>query len=183
MKLYNLCLSFHSWVSEELLKNITKDPNSWLHELHWEETVNVFISSKKELEDFLATHASDTILRVVYVSVGKLHISSHIHPWDIMLPNTFLSKNSPDPLYVDYAVWEAFDLEKFVLHLDGVCVDVFSDVSEEYDGDIEESWVYDILAYLSEYNLLSKSVVVLGTQESSDHIEGLHAIVDMITSE
>jgi hypothetical protein len=183
MKLHNLCISLHPWITEELQKNASYDPNSWLYEMHWEETISVFVSSKKELEDFLAIHPSDTILRVVYVGIGKLHISSHIQPWDILLPNTFLSKKSSEVLYVDYAVWEAFDLEKFILHLDGVCTDAFGEISEEFDGDIEESCVYDMLAYISENNLLSKSVVILGTQEAEEYIARLHAIVDMITSE
>ena len=100
-----------------------------------------------------------------------------------MLPNTFLSKTSWDALYVDYAVWEYYDLEKFVLHLDGVCVDQFSEVSEEYDGDIEEKNVYDFLLTLVEKWLKDKGVVILWTEENTQSYERISAITDMMCSD
>ena len=131
----------------------------------------------------LEKQSSDIVARIIYISIWKLHISSHIQTWDIMLPNTFLSKKSWEALYVEYAVGENFDLEKFVLHLDGVCTDVFGEVSEEYDGDIEEADVFDFLSFLESQGLKDKAVVILGTDESKESYERIWAIVDMMCSD
>ncbi|MCH8518819.1 hypothetical protein LAT59_03610 [Candidatus Gracilibacteria bacterium] len=183
MKLYNICLSLHPIFFTELTKNIPQDSLSGLYSKDSDETVTVFLSSISELEDFLSKHPVDSVLRFIYTGIGKLHISSHMKNGDILFPNTFLSQKTGEAIYVDYAVGEGYDLEKFILHLDGVCIDAFGEVSEEFDGDIEESKAYKTLSYISDNGLLEKSVVILGTEENEEHLERISAIIDMITSD
>ena len=146
----------------------------------WNEADVIYISSRSELSDILEKYSPDLIIRIVYIWVWRLHISSHVKNWDILLPNTFLSKNTWEAFYIEYAVWENFDLEKFVLHLDGVCTDEFWEVSEEYDGDIEEAHVYKFLHFLETKWLKDRSVVILWTENSPEHLERIAAITDMV---
>ena len=183
MKTINICYSPNAELFEILTKNLQKDTSHWYLAQSSTESNTFYVSNISELESIFETQSSDIILRIAYVSLWKLHIASHIQAWDILLPNTFLSKKTWDACYVEYAVWENFDLEKFVLHLDGVCVDEFAQVSEEYDGDIEESQVYSFLKNLEQKWLKEKAVVVLWTQENQECYERIAAIIDLVCAD
>lgn len=183
MKLYNICYLTNPKLFEALKNNAKPDSSGVYSVASWEETTTVYLLWESELESFLSLHSADEILRIVYVGIWKLHISSHLRAGDILFPNTFLSKKTWEALYVEYAVGEGFDLEKFTLHLDGVCTDIFWDISEEYDGDIEEEHVYHFLQLLQKVDFFEKSVVILGTEISPEHFERISAIVDMVCSD
>lgn len=183
MKLYNICYCQNTELFESLKKNTELGSDGLYYHSSGDETFTVYLLWASELESFLSLHSVDEILRIVYVGIWKLHISSHLTSGDILFPNTFLSKKTGEALYVDYAVWEWFDLEKFILHLDGVCTSEFSEISEEYDGDIEEQEVYDFLQLTHKLGLWEKSVVILGTEVSAEHFERISAIVDMVCSD
>ncbi len=183
MKLYNICYCQNTEFFESLKKNAKLDSFGLYSHTSGDETITVYLLWESELESFLSLHSVDEILRIIYVGIWKLHISSHLTSGDILFPNTFLSKKTGEALYVDYAVWEWFDLEKFILHLDGICTDEFWEISEEYDWDIEEDTVYSFLESTQKLALYEKSVVILGTEVSPEHFERISAIVDMVCSD
>lgn len=183
MKYINICFCPLTPLYSELIKHTTPEKKLSIASREWKESKTLFCRTREEFEQVLDSFSVDTLVRVIYAGIWKLHISSDLQVRDILFPNTFLSKNNPETFYLDYAVWEAFDFEKFVLHQDGVCCDVFSEVSETFEGDIEEAEVYSFLKYLKKKKLLEKSVVLLGTNPSLEDFERIGAIIEMMTSE
>jgi len=100
---------------------------------------------------------------------------------DVFLPNTFIQHDMYLPfdwdhldyakkaIFLDYAVWENYDLEKFWLVLSWVCLtwDQFIDdedkvvkLREEYGADLCEMEAFAILSAARQYDMLDKCVVI-----------------------
>lgn len=110
--------------------------------------------------------------------------------WDVFLPNTFIQYDMYLPfewsnldyakkaIFIEYAVWENFDLKKFWLILNWICLtwDQFIDdeekiknLREEYSGDICEMEAFAILSVAREYNVLDKCVVIKAISDWADN--------------
>ncbi len=109
--------------------------------------------------------------------------------WDVILPNTFLmhdfympesidfSKHLREPIFLEYAVWEEYNLEKFSLHLSWICAtwdqfidnkDLQSEIVEKYSADLVDMEAYSILSVLKNYKLLDKTVVIKSVSDGAD---------------
>lgn len=109
--------------------------------------------------------------------------------WDVMIPNTFVghdfympqeldfSKHLRDPIFLEYAIGQDYDLEKFQLHLNGICAtgDQFidddgyaSEIREELWADIVDMEAYSILSILKQYDLLDKAVVIKSVSDGAN---------------
>jgi nucleoside phosphorylase len=101
--------------------------------------------------------------------------------WDVFMPNTFIQHDMYLPfewehldyakkaIFLDYAVGENYNLEKFWLILSWLCLtwDQFIDnedkvikLREEYWADLCEMEAFAILSVAREYNVLDKCVVI-----------------------
>ena len=101
--------------------------------------------------------------------------------WDVFLPNTFVQHDmylpfewnhldyAKKPIFLEYAIWESFNLNKFWLILSWVCItgDQFIDDVEKvielrdmHWADICEMEAFAILSVAREYDVLSKCVVI-----------------------
>lgn len=110
--------------------------------------------------------------------------------WDVFLPNTFLQHDmylpfewehlnyAKKPIFLEYAIWENFDLKKFGLILNWVCVtwDEFVDnpekiweLREEFWADICEMEAFAILSVAREYNMLDKCIVIKAISDWADN--------------
>lgn len=108
---------------------------------------------------------------------------------DVILPNTFIQhdfympksidfhKDQRAPIFLEYAVWEEYDFEKFSLHLSGICAtgDQFVDTKEHiedirntFEADIVDMEAYSILAILRNYDVLDKAVVIKSVSDWAD---------------
>jgi len=109
--------------------------------------------------------------------------------WDVMIPNTFVMhdfympeeidfhKAQREPIFLEYAIGEEYDLSKFTLHLSWICAtgdqfidntDLQSEISEKYWADIVDMEAYSILSVLRNYGLLDKTVVIKSVSDSAD---------------
>ena len=109
---------------------------------------------------------------------------------DVIIPNTFVghdfympkeldfSKHLREPIFIEYAVWEDYDLEKFQLHVSGICAtwDQFidddgyaSEIREELWADIVDMEAYSILSVLKQYDLLNKTVVIKSVSDGANN--------------
>ena len=109
--------------------------------------------------------------------------------WDVFLPNTFIQHDMYLPfewehldyakkaIFLDYAVWENYDLEKFWLVLSWVCLtgDQFIDDEEKvfelrnkYWADICEMEAFAVLSVARQYNVLDKCVVIKSISDWAD---------------
>jgi len=126
-----------------------------------------------------------------FVNIGIVGNLDHdtFKVWDVIIPNTFVqhdfympksidfSKAQRKTIFLEYAVWEEYDLEKFALHLSWICatwdqfidnLDLASEIRETYWADIVDMEVYSILSVLRNYKLLSKAVVIKSVSDGAD---------------
>jgi len=108
---------------------------------------------------------------------------------DVILPNTFVMhdfympeaidfhKFQREAIFLEYAIWEEYDLEKFKLHLSGICAtgdqfidnaDLQSEIVEKFWADIVDMEAYSILSVIKNYNMLDKTVVIKSVSDGAD---------------
>lgn len=125
---------------------------------------------------------------------GNLNSEWDIKVWDVFLPNTFIQHDIYLPfdwehldyakktIFLDYAVGENYDLNKFWLLLSWICVtwDQFIDdaekakmLRENFSWDVCEMEAFSILSVAREYGKLDKCVVIKAVSDgaNSDAIE------------
>lgn len=109
---------------------------------------------------------------------------------DVILPNTFLQHDTyipefidtmsylRDPIFLEYAIGETFDLTKFELRLHGICLtgDQFIDsdekiveLEENYGADIVDMEAYAILTVAKAYDALDKCVVIKSISDGANN--------------
>ena len=118
----------------------------------------------------------------------------------MIIPNTFLQhdvyihesidclKYLREPIFTSFAVGEDYDLEKFQLHLSGICVtgdqfidneDIKNELVDLYSADIVDMEAYAILSVAKNYDALEKVGVIKSVSDgadntaSNDHINNL----------
>ena len=110
--------------------------------------------------------------------------------WDVILPNTFIQQDmylpfewehldyAKKPIFLEYAIWENYDLQEFWLILNWVCVtgDEFVDKEErisklrvDFWADICEMEAFSILSVAREYNMLDKCIVIKAISDWADN--------------
>lgn len=110
--------------------------------------------------------------------------------WDVILPNTFIQQDmylpfegehldyAKKPIFLEYAVWENYDLQKFGLILNWVCAtwDEFVDKEERINdlrvnfwADICEMEAFAILSVAREYDMLDKCIVIKAISDGADN--------------
>ncbi len=115
----------------------------------------------KDLEWFLKQFYPD---KVVYVWLAKASDDLDIKSWDVTIPNTFIKTWEKHPIFLEYAIWESYDLKKFWLILSWICITW--QINEA--ADIEDNEVYDILSILNDNKLLEKSLVIKSINTDND---------------
>lgn len=109
---------------------------------------------------------------------------------DVILPNTFVQQDmylpfewshldyAKNPIFLEYAVWENYDLQKFGLILNWVCAtwDEFVDKEERIEkirldfwADICEMEAFAILSVAREYDVLDKCIVIKAISDGADN--------------
>ena len=109
---------------------------------------------------------------------------------DVILPNTFVQQDmylpfewehldyAKKPIFLEYAIWENYDLQKFWLILNWVCAtwDEFVDNRErmlelrnDFWADICEMEAFAILTTAREYGILDKCIVIKAISDWADN--------------
>jgi len=110
--------------------------------------------------------------------------------WDVFLPNTFIQHDIYLPfewehldyakkwIFLEYAIWENYDLDKFWLVLNGICLtwdqfidneDKVKELREKYWADICEMEAFAILSVARQYDMLDKCVVIKAISDWADN--------------
>jgi len=110
--------------------------------------------------------------------------------WDVFLPNTFIQHDIYLPfewehldyakkwIFLEYAIWENYDLDKFWLVLSGICLtwdqfidneDKVKELREKYWADICEMEAFAILSVARQYDMLDKCVVIKAISDWADN--------------
>ena len=120
----------------------------------------------------------------------NLDTSGDIKIWDVFVPNTFIQHDlylpfdwdhldyAKKPIFLDYAIWENYDLTKFGLIMNWVCLtwdqfvddeEIQANLRETLSGDIVEMEAFAILSVARAYNMLDKCVVVKAVSDWADN--------------
>ncbi len=142
----------------------------------WEEE-NIIVIHWKGIEKTIDFIKSSYILieKIILADSADILSNSELQKWDIIVPNTFISKNW-NTIFLENTVWKDYDLKKFWLILNGICADK-KDQSKEFQADIENKWIYNYLTLLKKEELLSKAHVILQIWE--EDYTHLIAVSDM----
>jgi len=135
--------------------------------------------------------------------------SQDIKVWDVFLPNTFIQHDmylpfewehldyAKKPIFLDSAIWVNYDLKKFGLILNWICLtwDQFIDdeekikeLKEKFAWDLVEMEAFAILSVAREYNSLEKCIVIKAVSDGADsnskddHMTNLDFAMDNATN-
>lgn len=132
--------------------------------------------------------------KFVNIGVASNFWSVDLKVGDVVLPNTIVKYDTliPSPLFLDYAVWENFDLHKFGLIMNGICItgnqflwDIEKEniVKEEYGECIVDNDAFLVLSEVLKFNALDVCVVIKWISDWVDDtsiIDNSFAILDTI---
>lgn len=131
-----------------------------------------------------------SIDKIINIWIAGNLTGNDLKVWDVVLPNTFIQQDmylpfewehldyAKKPIFLEYAIWENYDLQKFWLILNWVCVtgDEFVDKEErisklrvDFWADICEMEAFAILTTAREYGILDKCIVIKAISDWADN--------------
>jgi nucleoside phosphorylase len=166
----------------------------WVRKLEDEEDENIVLivcGEWKTQSAFATTYLCENYTPEKIVNIWIVWNLNHetLSIGDVIMPNTFVqhdfympesidfSKHLREPIFLEYAIWEEYNLEKFKLHLSWICAtwdqfidnkDLKSEIVERYGADIVDMEVYSILSVIKAYDMLDKTVVIKSVSDGAD---------------
>ena len=128
--------------------------------------------------------------KIINIWIAGNLTGNDLKVWDVLLPNTFIQQDmylpfewshldyAKKPIFLEYAIWENYGLQKFWLILNWVCVtgDEFVDKEErisklrvDFWADICEMEAFAILTTAREYGILDKCIVIKAISDWADN--------------
>jgi len=119
--------------------------------------------------------------KIINIWIAWNLTNNDVKVWDVFLPNTFIQHDlylpfdwwhldyAKKPIFIEYAIWENYDLTKFWLILSWVCLtwdqfidneDKVKELRNEYGADLCEMEAFAILSVARHYKVLDKCVVI-----------------------
>ncbi len=159
----------------------------------WEkENIILILCGEWKIQSSMATTylcENYDVEKIVNIGIAGNLNDSLLSIWDVILPNTFVQhdfympesidflQTLREPIFLEYAIWDDYNLEKFTLHLSGICAtgdqfvdntDLKSEIAETYGADVVDMEAYGILAVLRNYDMLDKAVVIKAISDKAD---------------
>ena len=128
--------------------------------------------------------------KIINIWIAGNLTGNDLKVWDVLLPNTFIQQDmylpfewshldyAKKPIFLEYAIWENYDLQKFWLILNWVCAtwDEFVDnrdrmleLRNDFWADICEMEAFAILTTAREYGILDKCIVIKAISDWADN--------------
>ncbi len=175
---------FLEFVKSFNIKNIKTDEDIILGEFSRE-------NEDKEEENIVIIHWKNIIKTVEfiknkYILIEKIVISSsaeilsnwELKTWDIIIPNTFISKNWETIFLDNTTIWKDYDMSNFGLMLSWIASEK-SWEENEFEADIKTENIFTYLISLKSEELLQKTIVI-SQIEDENNFKNLVAVVDMM---
>lgn len=159
----------------------------------WEENLILILWWIWKIQAAIATTyllENYSVDKIINIWIAGNLTGNDLKVWDVLLPNTFIQQDmylpfewshldyAKKPIFLEYAIWENYDLQKFWLILNWVCVtgDEFVDKEErisklrvDFWADICEMEAFSILSVAREYNMLDKCIVIKAISDWADN--------------
>lgn len=116
----------------------------------------VFIKIENNI-DLIFSHIEENYIyqKIINIDDSKIFLNFELKSGDIVIPNTFTTlENESKAYFVDSVVWENYDLLKFWLVLNGICLSVWNKKVEDLE-DLKEDFYADIID-VNSYDLVEK---------------------------
>ncbi len=156
----------------DLNKN-TNSPVEFYESNKWDD--NIILVQTENDEDkilWIIEYLSNnyTINKIINIWLASYKTDIDMQDSDVMLPNTFINKDKK--IFLEYAVWESYDLKKFWLILSWICNSGDIDENEdEFNAEIYDHESCNILHQAQKKWLLDKCVVVKALNNNDKNIE------------
>jgi len=180
------------------LKEVKKLKNisiyEWYRDLNWEkEKIVLALSWIWKIQSSIATtylFENYEIDKLVNIGIAWSLNNMDVKVWDVYLPNTFIQHDmylpfegehldyAKKPIFLNYAIWENIDLNKFGLVLNWVCAtwdefvdneDRINDLNNSFAADVCEMEAFSVLSVAREYDALDKCVVIKAVSDWADN--------------
>ena len=159
----------------------------------WEENLILILWWIWKIQAAIATTyllENYSVDKIINIWIAGNLTGNDLKVWDVLLPNTFIQQDmylpfewshldyDKKPIFLEYAIWENYDLQKFWLILNWVCVtgdefvdkeDRISKLRVDFWADICEMEAFSILSVAREYNMLDKCIVVKAISDWADN--------------
>lgn len=158
-------------------------------EKDWEQKTLAFykVWSEQKVVKYLSENYE--IIKIVYVWFANILSDLELKFWDIILPNAFINEEN-NWVFVDYAVWENYDLNKFWLLMNWICLTIKSlekyawetqEILEKYSPDVIDDESFYILEELKNKDLMDKSVWIklIISDSKEENIEILENLINI----
>jgi nucleoside phosphorylase len=167
---------------------------TWERKTHEDEHENIVLAVCGEGKIHSAFATSYLCENYDFQKIVNIWIAWNLNPdilaiWDVILPNTFMqhdfympkeidfSSHLRETIFLEYAIGQEYNLEKFSLHLSGICAtgdqfvdnaDLQSEIHEHYGADVVDMEAYAILSVLKNYHRLDRAVVIKSVSDGAD---------------
>lgn len=135
----------------------------WSREIYKDEE-NIVLAYFKDFKNALDyIEENYDIFKIAFVWFANPFWNTELLQWDIVIPNTFIGLDNTETFFIDYAVWEDYDLNNFWLVLSGICLTTKTSELEqtEFIADIIDYEIHDILkSFLNRSDYLEKIVII-----------------------
>lgn len=150
----------------ENMKLELKDKDKWM--FFWKkEDENVILINSQDFETALAyVKESFEITKIVYIWNAWTLCNYDLKDGDVILPNALLNREN-EALFLENTISGNYDLNKFWLSLNGICLTVsdlkeeeIQEIKEKTAADIVDSEVFDMAKKVQKNELLDKLFVI-----------------------
>lgn len=117
----------------------------------------VFIKVEKNI-DLVFSHIEENYIydKIINIEESKVFMNFELKSGDIVIPNTFTGlQDENKAFFVDSVVWENYDLVKFWLILNGICLSVWNKKVDDLEN-MEEDFYADIID-VNSFDLIEKN--------------------------
>jgi len=133
------------------LKLKEKKDNIEVYSKLWEEVNIVLIYSKNNFEETISYAKNNyEIINIINIWTSFPLDTLDINPWDVIIPNTFINKKN-EAIFLDYLIEKNYDLKKFWLILNWICLTLEDDIKneDELSKIVKKfsAWIFDKEAY------------------------------------
>ena len=159
----------------------------------WEENIILVLAWIGKIQASIATTyllENYSVDKIINIWIAGNVSRADLKIWDVVLPNTFIQHDiylpfewehldyAKKPIFLEYAVWENYDLQKFWLMLNWVCVtwdefidneEKISDLRINFWADVCEMEAFAILSVAREYDMLDKCIVIKAVSDGADN--------------
>lgn len=189
MKEIKVIFTSENSIKDKILKNNSLEEKDklewftvyeWFRELYKEEESIVLVYFNNFSSSLEYVKEKYDVFKVIIASIWNKTWNLDIKSWDVIIPNTFISKLEENPIFTTYAVWESYDLTKFWLILSWLCISW--EATNEDVFDVLNDDIYDVLKEIKNSNLLEKTIAVLwvSLEKDDDTSDNVSNIIELV---